>query len=182
VEKEVQHIIDGCCQNDRWSQEKLYRMFFPTMMGMCMRHTKDEGEAMMILNNGFLKVFKNISSFKGTGSFEGWIRRIVYHSISDYFRSQSKYLKFLMFEEYDQKVNTVEHKLFEEDILKLIGQLPDSSAEVFIKYCIEGYTHVEIAKLRNISVGTSKWHLSNARKKLQEMLLRQSNLRNIANG
>jgi len=183
VDQDIKHIISGCIANDRRSQEKLYRRFFPTMMGMCMRHTKDQSEAQMILNNGFLKVFKKIDSYKGSGSFEGWIRKIVYHSISDYFRSNAKYVKFLVFEEYDSKVEGVDDKLHEEDILKMIDEIPDASAAVFTLYCIEGYTHKEIAEIKNISVGTSKWHLANARKKLQELILKsKSNNTRYVNG
>lgn len=141
------------------------------MMGMCMRHTKDQSEAMMILNNGFLKVFKKIESYKHKGSFEGWIRKIIYHSISDYFRSNAKYVKFLVFEDYDVKIDNIENRLYEEDILKLIEKVPEASAAIFILYCIEGYSHKEIAEMKNISEGTSKWHLSSARKKLQELIL-----------
>jgi len=183
LEQEVKHIIQGCIANDRRAQEKLYRQFFPTMMGMCMRHTQDKSEAQMILNNGFLKVFKKIESYKGTGSFEGWIRKIIYHSISDYFRSNSKYVKFLVFEEYDSKIEGVDEKLHEEDILKMVSSIPESSAAVFTLYCIEGYSHKEIADLKNISIGTSKWHLANARKKLQELILQsRSNNNRYVNG
>jgi len=183
LEQEIKNIITGCIANDRRSQELLYRKYFHTMMGMCMRHTQDKSEAQMILNNGFLKVFKKIDTYSGKGSFEGWIRKIVYHSISDYFRSNSKYLKFLVFEEYDSKVEGIDEKLHEEDILKMIKAIPESSAAVFTLYCIEGYTHKEIAELKNISVGTSKWHLANARKKLQELILQsRSNNNRYVNG
>lgn len=164
-------IIEGCLRNERYWQEVLYRQYFPTMMRMVMRYANDEDTAMLIVNTGMLKVFQKLDTFEFKGSFEGWIRRLVFHSVSDYFRKEKKHLHFMVFEERDRssKTNALDN-LYESDILKLVDELPPSSANVFRLYAIEGYTHVEISKMLGISEGTSKWHLSNARKKLQELL------------
>lgn len=183
MDQELKHIIAQCGKNDRKAQEQLYRKFFPVMINMIMRHTKDKREAQSILNNGFLKVFKKIDTFQDKGSFEGWIRKIIYHSISDYFRIHSKYVKFLVFEDYDTPIDNIDEQLHEEDILNMISSIPDASAEVFKLYCIDGYSHKEIADMKSISVGTSKWHLANARKKLQALILTsRSNTINYVNG
>lgn len=164
-------IIEGCCRNERYWQEVLYRQFFPTMMRMVMRYANDRDTAMLIVNTGMLKVYQKIDTFAFKGSFEGWMRRLVFHAVSDYYRKEKKHLHFMVFEERDEPVAvTALQNLYEEDILALVDELPPSSAQVFRLYAIEGYTHVEIGKLLNISAGTSKWHLSNARKKLQELL------------
>ena len=84
-----QDLVAGCVRNERRFQELLYRQYFPKMMGMCMRYTKDRDIAMQIVNNGFLRVFKKIDQFSFKGSLEGWIRRLVYHSVSDYFKKHS---------------------------------------------------------------------------------------------
>jgi len=169
-------VIKGCCNNDRASQEKLYKHFFPAMMRMCLRYTQDRENAMLIVNDGFLKVFKKINQFEHKGSLEGWIRRIVYHAISDYFKKESRQIKFLEFENYDKKIEPQAiGELYEQDLLSLLDQIPKTSAEVFVLYAIKGFAHKEIAEQKSISVGTSKWHLSEARKRLQLLITEQEN-------
>jgi len=125
------------------------------------------------VNDGFLKVFKKLDTYQNKGSFEGWIRRIVFNCLSDYFKKENKYLKFLILEERDRpQPSTNSDSLYYEDLLILIDQLPFSSSRVFKLYAIEGYSHKEIAKQLNISDGTSKWHLSEARKKLKVLVNR----------
>jgi len=175
-----QEIVEGCVRNERNFQEILYRKHIATMMQMCMRYTNDRDKAMEIVNSGFLRVFQKLHTFSFKGSLEGWIRKLIYHSISDYFRKESKYLQFLVFEERDKSADEEAHsELFAEDILKIVDTLPPSTQRVFKMYAIDGYTHVEISKLLKISVGTSKWHLSNARKILKK-LIDQNNLRYYA--
>lgn len=164
-------LIDGCIGNDRYSQELLYRRYFASMMAMCMKYTHDQNKSIEIVNNGFLKVFKKIDTYSFKGSLEGWIRRIVYHSLSDYFREETKYVKLMVFEERDMEVaEKATEQIYLEDILSMVNQLPPATQAVFRLYAIEGYTHLEIAEEMNISVGTSKWHLSNAREKLKAFL------------
>lgn len=164
-------MIDGCIGNDRYCQELLYRRYFSGMMAMCMRYTHDQDKSIEIVNNGFLKVFKKIDTYSFKGSLEGWIRRVVYHSLSDYFREETKYVKLMVFEERDMEVaEKVTEQIYLEDILGMVNQLPPATQAVFRLYAIEGYTHIEIAEQMKISVGTSKWHLSNAREKLKAIL------------
>jgi RNA polymerase sigma-70 factor (ECF subfamily) len=166
-----EELVQGCIKNERRSQEALYRKFFPEMMRMCMRYTKDQTVAIEIVNNGFLRVFKKIHTFSFKGSLEGWVRKLVYHSMADYFRENARYMHFLMLEDHDRPVPERSHDVFyEEDILKAVRTLPPVSQEVFRMYAIEGYSHAEIAENMHMSEGTSKWHLSTARQKLREML------------
>lgn len=140
-------------------------------MRMILRYTQDREVAMDILNTGFLRVFKKLDTFAFSGSLEGWIRRLVFHSLSDYFKKHSRQIHFLELEDRDAPLKEgALNNLYFEDILKLVEMLPDATKEVFYLYAIEGYTHVEIAQKINISVGTSKWHLSNARKKLKQLI------------
>lgn len=169
-------LVAGCTRNDRVFQEALYRRFFSTMMQMCRRYTNDPEVAMTVCNDGFLKVFKKIDSFAFKGSLEGWIRRIIYHCISDYFRKDSKYVQFMVFEEYDEVTNPeIVPGLYLEDLMKLLTKLPTISEKVFRLYAIEGFNHREIGEALGMSENTSKWHLANARKKLQELLNDQRN-------
>ncbi len=166
-----EELIEGCLLNDRRCQEMLYRRFFPKMMSMVMRYAQDEQRGMEILNNGFLRVFKKLEQYKGIGSFEGWIRRIVYHAISDYYKKESRYLKFIVLDEKDRDVPTdALDQLYYDDIIQLVDALPEKSREVFKLHAIEGYTHEEIGALLGISDGTSKWHLSNARSQLKKSI------------
>ena len=171
-------LIVGCKNNDRYAQEMLYRRYFPTMMSMCMRYTDDKERAMEIINNGFLRVFKKIDTFKFKGSLEGWIRKLVFHSLAEYFKKHGKYLSSMVFEERDTSLRSKAlDNIYFEDIMKLVDLLPPATKEVFCLYAIDGFTHVEISKQINISVGTSKWHLSAARKKLKELLKYQQQYR-----
>lgn len=174
--KDEQNLILGCKNNDRKSQETLYKKYFQKMYLMCLRYTKDEDKICQIINDAFLSVFKNIDKFENRGVFEGWIRRITFNTLADFFRRENKQIKFLLIEEsnvtlnYGQEFSSSDDY---DDILSKINTLTGSFKEVFIKYAIEGYNHKEIGKELSISEGTSKWYLSEARKKLQ-LLLQQN--------
>ena len=169
---DIQKIIEACKRNDRRSQEKLYKLYFSPMISMCLRYIKDRERAAEIVNDGFLKVFKRIDQFENRGSFEAWVRRIVFHSLADNLKKEANYLKFMVFEDHDQKTRTkILDRLYEEDILKLVEKIPPASGDIFLLYAVNGYTHKEIAEMKGISIGTSKWHLSEARKKLQSLII-----------
>ena len=164
-------IIDGCKENDRHSQELLYRTFFPAMAQMCHRYTQDQDRIIDIVNNGFLRAFQKIHLYEHKGSFEGWLRRLIFHSISDYFKKENRYLKFLILEEKDDAIrDEAIHSLYYDDLMKLIYDLPHMSKQVFVLFAIEGRSHEEIGDSLGIQEGTSKWHLSNARKILKQRI------------
>ncbi|MEZ4986070.1 MAG: sigma-70 family RNA polymerase sigma factor [Saprospiraceae bacterium] len=167
-----EELVKGCILNDRLCQERLYRQFFPVMYRMCMRHTGDEEESLEILNAGFLRVFTKLHTFEFKGSLEGWIRRIVFHSLADHYRKADKKLRFMPLEDWDQPTTAPSlDNLYWEDMVGMIDQLPKATREVFWLFAVEGYTHVEIGEALGISAGTSKWHLSQAREKLKTILL-----------
>lgn len=178
-----QELVQGCAANDRRAQEALYRYFFPEMLRMCRKYTRDEDTAIEIVNNGFLRVYKKIHQFEHRGSLEGWIRRLVYHCMADYYRQNARYLHFLILDDHDQSVpaNGLD-TFFEEDILKAVRTLPAISQEVFRLYAIEGYSHAEIAGALKMSEGTSKWHLSTARQKLRDLLAKDGDIQLVSNG
>jgi RNA polymerase sigma-70 factor (ECF subfamily) len=169
-------LVEGCVRNDRYFQEQLYRRFFPTMIQMCMRYASDRDEAMLIVNNGFLRVFQKIDTFAFKGSLEGWIRRLVFHSLSDHYKKQPKNVHFLVWEEWDSRDthNTALPALYLEDLLGMVDQLPPATKDVFCLYAIDGYTHAEIAQRLGMSEGTSKWHLNAARKRLKDLIAQQN--------
>ncbi len=169
-------LIEACVRNERAAQEKLYKQYFPKMLQLCFRYTNDRDKAMEIVNNGFLRVFKKIDTFAFAGSFEGWMRKLVFHCISDHFRKENKYINHFVLEE-KEKVTTVNalDQLYAEDILDLIANLPSTSQSVFRMFAIEGYSHKEISEKLNFSEGNSKWHLSQARKILKDQLFNNRN-------
>lgn len=171
-----QELVAGCVQNDRWHQEVLYRRFFPAMLRMCQRYAHSDTEAMEIINSGFLRVFQKLHLYHFNGSLEGWIRRVIFHSISDYYRQSDRKIHFLDLEDRDTPAQEgALAALYCEDLLQLVERLPDATQEVFWLFAVEGFSHKEIASRLSISEGTSKWHLSNARQKLKALIHQQDN-------
>ncbi|MDX1912279.1 MAG: RNA polymerase sigma factor [Saprospiraceae bacterium] len=176
-----QELVAACAANDRRAQEAMYRRFFPEMMRMVRRYTRSDDTAIEIVNNGMLRAFKKIHTFAFKGSLEGWLRRLVYHCMADYFRENARYLHFLVLEDHDQSVQPRGlESFYEEDILNAVRTLPPMSQEVFRLYAIEGYSHAEIAQNLQMSEGTSKWHLSTARQKLRELLRVEYHITTVA--
>ncbi len=177
-EKDIEKIIEGCKQDDRKAQEQLYRNYYRAMMNLCLRYTKNETDALEVLNTGFYKVYKNIGSFSpAKASLYTWIRAIVINSCLDFIKAKQTLSGTGELEQAaDIHVPPVAiSNMSATAILKLVRELPPATQAVFNLYVMEGYTHAEIAKLAGISEGTSKWHLSEARKKLQKMINEQSN-------
>ncbi|MGB4959597.1 MAG: sigma-70 family RNA polymerase sigma factor [Saprospiraceae bacterium] len=165
-------LVKGCTENNRKSQELIYKKYFYKMYVMCRRYTTDDDKIGQIINDAFLSVFKNIEKFEFRGSFEGWIRRITFNSLSDHFRKEKRNIKFLLIDEYyhaSPSSSHVDDKYDYDELIAKINTLEGSFKEVFVKYAIEGYNHKEIGASLQISEGTSKWYLSEARKKLQSL-------------
>jgi len=165
-------LILGCKQKDRLAQKYLYQRYFGKMLGICMRYANGKEEAIEILNMAFMKVFESLDQYKATGAFGGWIARIVFNTSIDFVRKNTTYKKVMDYNtERDASINEeAVDNLAVEDLYKTIQKLPPARRTVFCMYVIDGYKHKEIAEQLNISVGTSKWHLSSARKELQELL------------
>ncbi|MEO7175939.1 MAG: sigma-70 family RNA polymerase sigma factor [Saprospiraceae bacterium] len=169
----IEALIAACGSNDRRAQEYLYKQYFDTMFHMVHRMTRDDEASLSIINDGFLKIFQKIGQFSNTGSFEGWIRRIVYNTMTDHFRKQKNNIQFLILEENEsQGQNSSVEDLYYADLVTLLDKVPPASREVFLLFALEGYTHVEIAEQLHISPNTSKWHVSNARQVLKTLINR----------
>ncbi len=166
-----QACLQGCVRNDIASQGQFYKHFYPRMMAMVLRYTQDKDEACSILNNGFLKAFKKIQSFRNQGSLEGWLRKIVIHAVSDYFRYKHP-PKEVLHEVVPDKAATMPQPLAHDYqlLLKLLNNLPPATRTVVNLYMIDGYTHKEIAGMMRISENTSKWHVAEGRKILHQQL------------
>lgn len=154
-------------------QEELYARFAPKMYAVCLRYAGNAEDAQDILQDGFVKIYKNLPKFRGEGSFEGWIRRIFVNTSIEHLRRKT-YLKPIAEKEentipYNEK--SVLDNLGEKDILKLVKQLSPGYRTVFNLYVVEGYTHKEIGDMLKISEGTSKSQLARARVILQDMVI-----------
>ncbi len=172
-DEELSTLILGCREGRRDAQEKLYKKLYPKMMSVVKRYTNQYQYhiAEEILNNGFLKVFNKIDSYKYEGSFEGWVRRIIVNSVYDYVRQNTKYMEKVVFVEKDEVINTdLASKMRYDELMKLVQQLPENTRAVFNMFVIEGLPHKEICEILKISEGTSKWHLFEARKILKQKI------------
>jgi len=168
-----EELLEGCRKGKASSQRKLYDRLSPKMLGVCLRYIKDKEEAEHVMIGGIVKVFEKMDQFKGDGSFEGWVRRIVVNDCLMYIRKhRNMSLETDIDEVYDDpNLNVMEDQLDEKDLLKMINELPVGYRTVFNLYAIEGYSHAEIAKQLGINENTSKSQLSRARKWLQVRLL-----------
>lgn len=173
AENSLNRIWEGCLKNERKQQEILYKVLAPRMLTACMRYAADRDEAQDILQEGFVKVFTSMHKFRGEGSLEGWIRRIMVHTAISRYR---KMKPILLTEELPEGVSVQmsynSNNLESKDLLKLIEQLPANYRSVFNLYAIEGYTHQEIGETLGISELVSRTTLCRARGVLKDKLSR----------
>ena len=171
---ELEQLIHGCIRNERGAQEKLYHLFYPRMMALVRRYIDDEMQAEEVMNNGYLRAFQKVKQYNFQGSFEGWLRKIIFHAVADFVKQNARYANNTVMmekEEFVQKDHA--DKLYYDQLLKMIHALPDATRTVFNMYLLEGFTHKEIGNLLGISEGTSKWHLSEGRRVLKEKIEKQ---------
>lgn len=167
-------IINGCRQKKHRAQKALYDRYHPVLMGICVRYAKSNAEAEDILITGLTRIFDKIDDYRGSGSFEGWMKKIMVSVAIDNFRKNRKHYFHQDVSEVakdDIGFDYIPDNFSVNDILKTIQQLPDGYRIVFNLYAIEGYSHKEIAEKLNISESTSKTQLMKARKKLKQKLL-----------
>lgn len=179
-----QEIIQGCVEGNPSAQKILYKSFCSKMFALCLRYTNDYHMAEDVLQDGFVKVFKNITKYRGDGSFEGWVRRIfVNTSIEHYRKRVNMYSVSELHDEIQVVYNSdIVNQLQEADLLNLVSTLSPGYRTVFNMFVIEGYSHQEIADLLGISEGTSKSQLSRARLLLQEKIEKINQIRKTGDG
>jgi RNA polymerase sigma-70 factor (ECF subfamily) len=183
--EELNLQIRGCALNQRESQKKLYNSFYGYAMSICDRYTNREEDASEILNDGFLKVFKEIHHFTPTyadvvSSFKGWLRKIMVYTAIDHFRKNNKHQNVT---ELDTAIihlpaddESAIDKLSYDEIIRFIQELSPAYRTVLNLFVVDGFSHDEISKQLGISIGTSKSNLAKARKQLQKILFRQNKI------
>lgn len=171
-------IIKGCLRHKKADQYRLYALYSKKMFGICLRYASSYDEAQDILQEGFIKVFKHLHSFKGKGSLEAWIRKIFINAAIEKYRCRVYHLPLEDF--YDRGFNSSENQipdmLHAKDILAFVQKLPAQYRLVFNLYALEGYSHKEIGETLQISESTSRSNLTRARALLKEKLNKEAEL------
>lgn len=173
-----EELIKGCKERQFAAQETLYKRFAPAMMGVCLRYAKDDEQAQDFLQDGFIKVFENIDTYKATGTLKGWIKTIMINTALEYIR-KNKSAKLQVPLDETQHFNIpsqseTSSRLATGELLAAIRSLPEGYRTIFNLYAIEGYTHAEIAAQLVISEGTSKSQYARARQQLIKILEKQN--------
>ena len=180
-------ILEGCIAGKRKFQYMLYKKYAATMLAVCNRYCSNRMEAEDVLQEGFLKVFLHISGYRGEGSLEGWIKRIMINHALTAFRKN----KQIPFQEDIEKIDETEitdnteesfpaEPIPAEILFSLIQSLPQGYRMVFNMYVLEEYSHKEIAEILNISENTSKTQLMKARRLLRKKLNEMSQTKHFA--
>lgn len=172
-------IIAGCKKGKRHAFNRLYQKYASTMMSICMRYSGSRSEAEDILQEGFIRIFKKINSFEGRGSFEGWLKRIMVNTAINYYKTNKKYRNHNSLDtESGQNLLSVNADEFiedegsfkQEELMKMINELPEGYRMVFNLYVFEGMTHQEISGILECSISNSKSQLSKARRYLRKQI------------
>jgi len=170
---EEHDLIQGCKVQDRRSQAALYHMYAPKLYTVCLRYMGTEADAQDVLQEAFIKIFRALPAFRGDGSFEGWMRRIVVNTAIEQIRKKHL-LTTLIAEQQEETLESETasaiDQLSEQELLRMIQSLPPGYRSVFNLYVVEGYAHKEIASMLEITEGTSKSQLARARAMLQEKI------------
>lgn len=171
-------LIKACRDDDRKAINTLYEYCFHLLMPVCFRYNKNEEDARAAYNTGFIKILKGLEKLDGEVNYNAWFRRIMVNSLIDEYRKNKKYNDRVTRSDDERELdfysvgtqNSAESNLGCENIVAMIKELPETTATVFNMYVIDGYSHKEIGDILGMSDGTSKWHLSTARKMLREKL------------
>jgi RNA polymerase sigma-70 factor (ECF subfamily) len=173
-------IAKGCLQLKRSAQKELYDRYIKKMNAVCRRYVSDKDEIKDVLQEGFIKVFENIDKYRSEGPLEAWIRRIIVNTVLTYIRKNKSDI-FIKSEGQEQDIisdspEEEENSIFnadfnKEDLMNAIEGLPENYRIIFNLYCIENYSHKEIAQMLSLKEESSRTRLNRARKMLQEHLL-----------
>lgn len=176
-------ILESCKKDDRKAINLLYEYCFGLLMPVCFRYNKNEEDARASLNNGFLKILNGLKKVDEDINFNAWSKRIMVNTLIDEYRKNKKYNTQITKSDNERELdyystgdrNEAESNLGYDNIMMLVRELPATTATVFNMYVIDGYNHREIGDKLDMSEGTSKWHLSTARKMLRDKLDRLEN-------
>jgi len=169
-----EELISQCLKNSPLAQRELYNRLGPKMMGVCMRYMNNTEEAQDVLQDGFIKVFDKLKGYSGTGSFEGWVRRIFVNTALDAIRKNKNLKHQTQIEDVAyslQSQDFILESLAAEDLMDLLKEIPLGYRTVFNMYVIEGFSHKEIAEALSITISTSKSQFSRAKAMLRNRVI-----------
>lgn len=164
------HIIEACKLGQRSAQETLYKMCYADFMRVCLRYAECYDDAANILHDAFIKILTKMDSYKNSGDFVGWMRRIVINTNIDYIRSRKDqtHVSVESIAELAEDDDATDFVVDEKSLLKIIRSLPVKQAAVFNLFVMENYSHERIAEALDMTVASSKWHLFEARRILKD--------------
>jgi RNA polymerase sigma-70 factor (ECF subfamily) len=169
----LEDILKGCRKRNSRAQTELFNRFSARFLGICRRYTGSIDDAEDIMISGFMKIFEKIHQFKGEGSFEAWMTRIMVNESLTYIRRNKSMSANVSVEIADREpdYSLAESSWDADDLLAVVDELPIGYRTVFNLYVMEGYSHKEVAELLNISEGASKSQLSRAKVQLKHKIL-----------
>jgi len=172
LKNQEKDLIQACVQKERWAQKSLYESYYGNLMGVCLRYSNNREDALDILHDGFIKVFKHIEKYKPGTSLIAWMRRIMVNTAIDFYRKAVRRRTEDLDKVYDKKINEADaiSAMSEKEVLAAIRTLTPSYRTVFNLYVIEGFSHKEIAAQLDITESTSRSNLVKARMKLKQII------------
>lgn len=175
LENNERGLIQACVRQERWAQKVLYETYYSRMLGVCLRYANEEGEALDIMHEGFIKVFRHIGKYQPGTSLSAWIRRIMVNTSIDYYRKNTRRRTEDIEEAFHLSTDDADaiSQCGEKEILAAIQELTPAYRAVFNLYVIEGYSHKEIAAIMDTTESTSRSNLVKARLKLRSILSRR---------
>ena len=169
-------LIQKCCDGDRTAYRELYNHYSGELLAIAMRYMRSKQEAEDVLQDAFIKVFKNLASFDKRASLKTWLTRIVINTALNMLRKEHKVVNWDISEVPELKMASLPlHEFQYEELRAFIQQLPAGCKAVFNLYAIEGYTHREISEMLKISEGTSKSQYFRAKFLLQQIIFSEEN-------
>lgn len=175
-------IIEGCARHERKAQKILYEKYSRLLMGVCMRYAGSRAEAEDILQDSFLKIFFRVKDFTGTGSFVGWLRKVVVNTAITHYHVNLKFRYHIEIEEYVSVESGTagfdEDYFTSDELYQVLDELPKGYRMIFNLYAVEGYKHKEIAEMMGIDTNTSKSQYSRAKAVIRDKLEKLGKLKN----
>jgi len=175
--EDIQDLVEKCKQNNRIAQKEIYEFYYGKMMGVALRYINDRDAASDVVQDGFIKAFSKIKKYTSSGSFEGWLRRIISNTAIDQIRKNKKEMFLQNEENLEAEIEIEDESMYQNismsEIVSAVSELSNGYRAVFNLYVMEGYTHQEIGEILDISPGTSKSNYSKAKKKLKSILIKK---------
>ncbi len=172
LQHQEKDFIEACIAKERWAQKQLYEDNYTLLMGVCLRYSCSQQDAMDILHEGFIKILNNIHKYQPGTSLVAWMRRIIVNTAIDYYRMQTRRRTDDLETAFEVQTSEPDalSKLTVQEIIKCIQQLSPAYRSVFNLYVVEGFSHKEIADILEITESTSRSNLVKARAKLKDLL------------